>query len=203
MWRGGGWREKPQRCHCKSVISEKTCANLCTSDPSSRSSAAEHRAGRCPSLPICLCASVTHRQGGGRGGELWPIPWKDLTDPALPLSVLCLYPPIASLASVLWRQGEKCRCDRSMIPTRPRNVSCPNSGPEAKARTWEIIIKSEKENVNHKTIRIYFTKAGDHNTSQINDLRRQCHCGNYKNSKNQNYYMQRYSSLMVLNMGLL
>lgn len=58
----------------------------------------------------------------------------------------------------------------SMIPTRPRNVSCPNSGPEAKARTWEIIIKSEKENVNHKTIRIYFTKAGDHNTSQINDL---------------------------------
>ena len=91
----------------------------------------------------------------------------------------------------------------SMIPTRPRNVSCPNSGPEAKARTWEIIIKSEKENVNHKTIRIYFTKAGDHNTSQVNDLRLQCHCGNYRNSKNQNYYMQRYSSLMVLNMGLL
>ena len=26
----------------------------------------------------------------------------------------------------------------SMIPTRPRNVNCPNSGPEAKARTWEI-----------------------------------------------------------------
>lgn len=111
MWRGGGWKEKPQRCHCKSVSSAKTCANLCTSDPSCRSSAAEHHAGRCPSLPTCLCASVTHRQGCGRGGELWPIPWKDLTDPALPLSVLCLYPPIASLASVLWLQGEKCRCD--------------------------------------------------------------------------------------------
>lgn len=59
----------------------------------------------------------------------------------------------------------------SMIPTRPRNVSCPNSGPEAKARTWEITIKSKKENVNHKTIRIYLTKARDYNTSQINQLR--------------------------------
>lgn len=36
----------------------------------------------------------------------------------------------------------------SMIPTRPRNVSCPSSGPEAKARTEEII-KSKKENVSH------------------------------------------------------
>ena len=98
-------------CHCKSVSSAKTCANLCTSDPSSRSSAAEHHAGRCPSLPIRLCASITHRQGGGRGGELRSIPWKDRTDPALPPSVLCLYSPIASLASVLWHQGEKCRCD--------------------------------------------------------------------------------------------
>ena len=42
----------------------------------------------------------------------------------------------------------------SMIPTRPRNVSCPSSGPEAKARTEEIK-KSKKGNVSR--IALQFT----------------------------------------------
>lgn len=91
----------------------------------------------------------------------------------------------------------------SMIPTRPRNVSCPSSGPEAKARTQEIIIKSKKENVSHKDNRIYLTKARDSNTAQINHLSLQCHCSYYIIFKNQSCYVVRHYSLMVLDTRLL
>lgn len=72
----------------------------------------------------------------------------------------------------------------SMIPTRPRNVSCPNSGPEAKARTWEI--KSIKK--------MWITKISEFTVqnleaitllTQINHLGLECHCNNNRNFKNQ------------------